>query len=169
MEPMELADRPWLVLRPVQEVVEMNPKQLSILNSLVTFAAENVPGGLSPEETDVARLVGEWVRGLVPRDENLIFNYKLVNASTGKTMEDVANQWAKHGWRVVGVVSDTRSGYAHSFVLEKPKNDIRTEVIKLEVDLEKIFAEAAGALPQDACELLILIREIEKEHSDNPN
>lgn len=36
----------------------MTSKQLVILNSLVTFAAENVPGGLSPEEREVARIVG---------------------------------------------------------------------------------------------------------------
>jgi hypothetical protein len=33
-------------------------KQLSILNSLVTFAAENIPGGLSEDEREVARIVG---------------------------------------------------------------------------------------------------------------
>lgn len=53
-------------------------------------------------------------------DDLKTHDYKIVNASTGSTMEDVANQWAKHGWRVVGVVSDTRPGYAHAFVLERP-------------------------------------------------
>jgi hypothetical protein len=37
---------------------EMTPQQVGILNSLVTFAAENVPGGLSDEEAEVARIVG---------------------------------------------------------------------------------------------------------------
>lgn len=147
----------------------MDTKQLAILNSLVTFAAENVPGGLSPEETDIARLVGGWARGWIAPEEEQVYEYKIQNASSGPSglMSDVANQWAKHGWRVVAVVSDTRPGYAHSFVLERPKNDIRTEVIKLEVDLEKIFYEASGALPNDAGGLLNLIREIEKKH--NPN
>jgi hypothetical protein len=36
----------------------MTSQQLAILNSLVTYAAENVPGGLSPEEQEVARIVG---------------------------------------------------------------------------------------------------------------
>lgn len=36
----------------------MTPQQLAILNALVTFAAENVPGGLSEDEQEVARIVG---------------------------------------------------------------------------------------------------------------
>jgi hypothetical protein len=35
-------------------------RQTSILNALVTFAAENVPGGLSEDEREVAQLVGDW-------------------------------------------------------------------------------------------------------------
>lgn len=38
----------------------MTPHQLSILNALVTYTAENVPGGLSSEERIVARIVGRW-------------------------------------------------------------------------------------------------------------
>lgn len=36
----------------------MTPEQLGILNALVTFAAENIPGGLSEDEREVARIVG---------------------------------------------------------------------------------------------------------------
>lgn len=36
----------------------MTPKQLGILNALVTFAAENIPGGLSDDEREVAQIVG---------------------------------------------------------------------------------------------------------------
>lgn len=36
----------------------MDARQFAILNALVTFAAENVPGGLTPEEQEVARIVG---------------------------------------------------------------------------------------------------------------
>lgn len=39
----------------------MTTKQLGILNSLVTFAAENVPGGLSEDEREVAKIAGQWV------------------------------------------------------------------------------------------------------------
>lgn len=39
----------------------MTQHELAILNSLVTFAAENVPGGLTSEETEVAKIVGRWV------------------------------------------------------------------------------------------------------------
>jgi hypothetical protein len=38
----------------------MNKQQVGILNSLVTFAAENIPGGLSEDEAEVARIVGYW-------------------------------------------------------------------------------------------------------------
>lgn len=36
----------------------MTSRQLAILNSLVTYAAENVPGGLNEEEREVAKIVG---------------------------------------------------------------------------------------------------------------
>lgn len=144
----------------------MTTKQLAILNSLVTFAAENVPGGLSPEEMDVARLVGEWVRGFTPQELDQVFEYKVVKAAIGRTMEDVANQWAKHGWRVVGVVGGSTTGGGNQFILERPKGDIRTETIRLEVDLEKIFHAAVSDMPHE--ELRKLIEDIEKEHGQSP-
>lgn len=36
----------------------MNPEEVAVLNALVTFAAENVPGGLSELEQRVARQIG---------------------------------------------------------------------------------------------------------------
>jgi hypothetical protein len=47
-------------------------------------------------------------------------NYKTINASKYNTIAEAANYWADLGWRVVGVVSDTRPGYAHSLILERP-------------------------------------------------
>lgn len=44
----------------------MTYRELIILNSLVTFAAENIPGGLNSEETEVAQMVGRWVIDGVP-------------------------------------------------------------------------------------------------------
>ena len=38
----------------------MNPEELAILNALVTFAAEHIPGGLSRQEREVAKKVGQW-------------------------------------------------------------------------------------------------------------
>lgn len=38
----------------------MTAEELSILNALVTFAAENIPGGLSDDERAVAKVVGRW-------------------------------------------------------------------------------------------------------------
>lgn len=143
----------------------MDNKQLGILNSLVTYAAENVPGGLSSEETDVARLVGEWARGLTRPEEEQVFDHQLVFAGTGNVIEVVANQWAKRGWQVVGVVPPTKRGDGNLLLFAKPKNDVRTQQIRLEVDLEKIFHEAAGTLACDAGELLKMIQEIEHEHT----
>lgn len=44
----------------------MTNQQLATLNALVTFAAENIPGGLNSEETEVAQIVGRWVLDGVP-------------------------------------------------------------------------------------------------------
>lgn len=103
----------------------MTTKQLGILNALVTFAAENIPGGLAEDEQEVARIVG--TAALIGRDpmsseltNERTHEYKTVNASDGPTEAVVANKWAEHGWRVVGVISDTRSGYAHQLMLERP-------------------------------------------------
>ena len=46
----------------------MTPQQLAILNALVTFAAEHIPGGLSEDEREVAKIVGEWaLNGEIPK------------------------------------------------------------------------------------------------------
>ena len=37
----------------------MTEGSVAILNSLVTFAAENIPGGLSDDEAEVARIIGK--------------------------------------------------------------------------------------------------------------
>lgn len=44
----------------------MDLRELSTLNALVTFAAENIPGGLSSDEQEVARIVGRWNLDGVP-------------------------------------------------------------------------------------------------------
>lgn len=44
----------------------MNQKDLAILNSLVTYAAENIPGGLNTEEHEVAFQVAVWTKDGVP-------------------------------------------------------------------------------------------------------
>lgn len=38
----------------------MDAKQINILNALVTYAAENIPGGLTKDELEVAQIVGRW-------------------------------------------------------------------------------------------------------------
>lgn len=54
----------------------MTIKQVSILNSLVTFAAENVPGDLSKDEREVAQIVGKWARkGYIDLDAPLQKKY----------------------------------------------------------------------------------------------
>lgn len=97
----------------------MTPQQLSILNALVTYAAENVPGGLSEDEREVAKIVGYSAllgKAVATRE----FNYKVLNASFHNTIAEAANDVAERGWRVVAVVSDTRPGYAHALILERP-------------------------------------------------
>jgi hypothetical protein len=44
----------------------MTQKDLGTLNSLVTFAAENIPGGLNHDEEVVAKVVGIWAFDGVP-------------------------------------------------------------------------------------------------------
>lgn len=44
----------------------MTTRDIAILNSLVTFAAENIPGGLSEDEEEIARIVGAWTLDGVP-------------------------------------------------------------------------------------------------------
>lgn len=44
----------------------MTSRELTILNSLVTFAAENIPGELDPFETEVAKTVGTWAIDGIP-------------------------------------------------------------------------------------------------------
>jgi hypothetical protein len=39
---------------------------LGTLNSLVTFAAENIPGGLNSDEQAIAKIVGIWVVDGIP-------------------------------------------------------------------------------------------------------
>lgn len=38
----------------------LTAQQLGILNALVTFAAEHISGGLSADEREVAKIVGNW-------------------------------------------------------------------------------------------------------------
>lgn len=49
-----------------QEVYSMTQKDLGTLNSLVTYAMENIPGGPNQDETAVARMVGIWCIDGVP-------------------------------------------------------------------------------------------------------
>lgn len=50
----------------------MTPQQLAVLNSLVTYAAENIPGGLSDDEIEVARIVGGWAIGDAPLNQPIV-------------------------------------------------------------------------------------------------
>jgi hypothetical protein len=94
----------------------MTAEQLGILNSLVTFAAEHIPGGLSKEEREVAQLVGSQALFAEPQTHT----YKTVNASHYKSVTAAANFYATMGWRVVGVIGSCGPGYADQLVLERP-------------------------------------------------
>lgn len=41
----------------------MTKEQLGIINSLLTFAAENIPGGLKPDEAHAVQVFGRWAAG----------------------------------------------------------------------------------------------------------
>lgn len=96
----------------------MTPEQLAILNSLVTYAAENIPGGLVEDEREVARIVG--AAALTPNIGTREYNYRLVNTSQHKSIVEAAHSWADRGWRVVGAISASKPGYAHQLILERP-------------------------------------------------
>lgn len=86
----------------------MTSQQLAILNSLVTYAAENVPGGLSPEEQEVARIVG--AAALLTRIEDVqepkaqihnLFRYTPVFAGRTEGGEKVVIYKSEHnGWQL---------------------------------------------------------------------
>lgn len=57
-------------------------RQIGILNSLVTFAAENVPGGLSKDERTVARTVGRMAQARGQHKELLRAAAKVEKAAT---------------------------------------------------------------------------------------
>lgn len=44
----------------------MTQKDLGTLNSLVAYAAENIPGGLNSDEARIAKIVGLWAIDGVP-------------------------------------------------------------------------------------------------------
>lgn len=105
----------------------MTPRQLAILNSLITFAAENIPEGLSDDEKEVAQIVGDWVLSNASRRNNYHYvdasrthNYKVINASSRKNAEEAANFWAELGWRVVGAIGARGPGYGDRLILERP-------------------------------------------------
>lgn len=105
----------------------MTPKQLAILNALVTFAAENIQDGLSDDEREVAQIVGDWVISRTSRtpsynyvDASRTHNYKVINASSYKNAEEAANFWAEMGWRVVGAIGARGPGYGDRLILERP-------------------------------------------------
>lgn len=47
-------------------------------------------------------------------------DYKVINVSLHKSVEDAANAWAEKGWRVVGVVPMAGPGYSNQLVVERP-------------------------------------------------
>lgn len=94
----------------------MTPKQIAILNSLVTYAAEHVPGGLSEEEREVAQIVGQWALG----ESVQTHNYTVINTSFYHGIEAAANMCAERGWRVVGAIGARGPSFADQLILERP-------------------------------------------------
>lgn len=103
----------------------MTTKQLLILNSLVTYAAENVPGGLSEDERQVARIVGaaaltgrEPIHGELTNERE--YNYKVVDSPSYNLVAATANEWADKGWRVVAAIVRRGPEYGDRLILERP-------------------------------------------------
>ena len=94
----------------------MTQKQLAILNSLVTFAAENIPGGLKDDEREVANIVGKAV---VLGEGDPLYEYKTVNVSLHGSVENAANDWSHGGWRVVAAIGARDSSYADQLIIER--------------------------------------------------
>lgn len=93
----------------------MTPYQIAILNSLVTFAAEHVPGGLGEDEREVAQIIGGWaLRG------QRAYTYTVINCSNYKNVEEAASKMAERGWRVVGAIGAKGPGYSDRLILERP-------------------------------------------------
>ena len=96
----------------------MTTKQMSILNALVTFAAENIPGGLSEDEREVAKIVG--AAALTGSSETRAYNYKAVDTPSYNLVAATANEWADRGWRVVAAVARRGPEYGDRLILERP-------------------------------------------------
>lgn len=96
----------------------MTTKQLAILNALVTFAAENVPGGLSADEREVAQIVGK--AALIGAGETRTHNYKVVDSPSYNLVAATANEWADRGWRVVAAIVRRGPEYGDRLILERP-------------------------------------------------
>lgn len=93
----------------------MNPHQITILNALVTYAIENIPGGASKDEYEVAQMVGQLA---LPTKQ---YNYEVVNTSLHFSgVYEAANAWAERGWRVVGAIGSKGPGYADQIIVERP-------------------------------------------------
>jgi hypothetical protein len=106
----------------------LTTQQLSILNSLVTYAAENIPGGLDEDEQAVAQIVGNWSLGLLGKKE---YDYLVINPTRDLDVRDFSsteesiNSWAERGWRVVGTAPSSLSGRTsprilYGVILERP-------------------------------------------------
>lgn len=118
----------------------MTTQQLAVLNALVTYAMENIPGGPSKSEQEVAQIVGSWVlTGTHHRPPDPIpgverigrptgkreHNYKIINPTHHPSIETALNAWAEMGWRVVGTVPGSIAGRTspkvlYGVILERP-------------------------------------------------
>lgn len=63
------------------------PRDFAILNALVTFAAENIPGGLTEEERRVAQAVGRIAAREAPLENVRPLTYNATKAIPAKELE----------------------------------------------------------------------------------
>lgn len=70
--------------------------------------------------------------------------YKVINPTgSSSTIEQAIDAWAAGGWRLAAVISDTRPGYTHQLVFERPvdrpRHPLGYEITLNEKTDEKIF------------------------------
>lgn len=118
----------------------MHTKDFAILNSLVTYAAENVPGGLTPEEKRVAEVVGRAALKEAPLGVDGVRNL----LSLGETGH-VERELFRH-LPVVFNLSDFMTANEERVGWAAAYQDARTGEIRMDI---RLHAEASEVLAKD--------------------
>lgn len=96
----------------------MTTKQLAVLNKLVAYAVEHIPGDIGEDELEVAKIISTAAR--IGAGETRQYNYKTVDTPSYNLVAAAANEWADRGWRVVAAVARRGPEYGDRLILERP-------------------------------------------------